>query len=254
MTYSLDVVTRALEAVRAGRPYLAISRELGVSRAAIRSWAESDPVALAAAREKLTCDGDTDCDVVQAAPPKQYAYLLGQYLGDGCLSDNGRGVYRLRITACSEYPGIASEIRAAMAMVFPKNSVGSMQREGCEEIYLDSKHAICLFPQHGRGAKHTRPIKLRCWQLDIVDSNPREFLRGLIQSDGCRSTNRVKVRGGYREYPRYFFSNRSPDILRIFTRTCDQLGVAWRQNYVWSISIARRNAVAFVDTFVGPKR
>jgi hypothetical protein len=190
---------------------------------------------------------------VQAAPPEQYAYLLGQYLGDGCLSDNGRGVYRLRITACSQYPGIVSEIRAAMASVFPTNSVGAMEREGCKEIYIDSKHAICLFPQHGRGPKHTRDIQLALWQVRMVDAHPREFLRGLLHSDGCRSMNRVRVKGGYREYPRYFFSNRSGDILRIFTRVCDQLGVEWKQNYAWSISIARRDSVAFVDTFVGPK-
>lgn len=253
VTYSMDVVNRALVAARAGLPYLTISRQLGVSRSAIRSWVEADPDVLSTGRARLTCEGGTSCELVHGAPPKHYAYLLGQYLGDGCLSDNGRRVYRLRIIACSAYPGIAAEIRAAMVAVFPSNSVGSIQREGCQEIYLDSKHAICLFPQHGRGPKHTRRIEVMPWQAEIVDSHPRDFLRGLLHSDGCRSMNRVKVKGGYREYPRYFFSNRSADILGIFTRTCDQLGVAWRQNYTWSISIARRDSVAFVDTFVGPK-
>ena len=65
--------------------------------------------------------------------------------------------------------------------------------------------------------------------------------------------NRVRVRGRLYEYPRYFFSNRSPEILAIFTDACDRLGIEWKQNYTWSISVARRESVALLDTFVGPK-
>jgi len=54
-------------------------------------------------------------------------------------------------------------------------------------------------------------------------------------------------------YPRYFFSNMSADIRAIYTDALDLLGVAWRQNRHNSISVARREAVAALDAFVGPK-
>jgi hypothetical protein len=54
-------------------------------------------------------------------------------------------------------------------------------------------------------------------------------------------------------YPRYFFSNTSTDIQGIFTDALDLLGIAWKQNRWNSISVARREAVAALDEFVGPK-
>ena len=244
---------RAIEEFDRGMSKKAIARELGVSRAAVRSWVLADLEELRTARTRLVCDGGAACGLVSGAPRPDYAYLLGQYLGDGCISQTKPGVFRLRITACLAYPAIESEIRSAMASVFPSNSVGSVAREGCKEIYLHSKHAVCLFPQHGAGPKHKRSIQLAPWQETLVAEHTRPFLRGLIHSDGCRVQNRVKVPDGYREYPRYFFSNRSPDILRLFTDACDRLGIEWRQNYAWSISVARRESVALLDTFVGPK-
>jgi hypothetical protein len=45
----------------------------------------------------------------------------------------------------------------------------------------------------------------------------------------------------------------SGDVLGIFTNALDQLGIAWNQNRFNSISVARREAVAALDEFVGPK-
>jgi hypothetical protein len=55
-------------------------------------------------------------------------------------------------------------------------------------------------------------------------------------------------------YPRYFFSNRSLEIQGIFCEACERLGVAWRQDGPWNISVARRDAVAILDRHIGPKR
>ena len=51
------------------------------------------------------------------------------------------------------------------------------------------QHWPCLFPQHGPGRKHHRSIVLDDWQNRIVGSDPRQLLRGLIHSDGCRTIN-----------------------------------------------------------------
>ncbi len=111
----------------------------------------------------------------------------------------------------------------------------------------------------GRGRKHTRPIRLEPWQREIVDAFPREFLRGLIHSDGCRTVNRFKTRlpsGRVAEYayPRYFFSNLSADIRGLFCEYCERLGIRWTQSNHRNISVSHRHSVALLDEFVGPKR
>ncbi len=130
-------------------------------------------------------------------------------------------------------------------------------RDGCHEVTTLWKHWPCLFPQHGPGMKHTRTIVLEPWQRELDEADPRPLVRGLIHSDGWRGTNwtRRTVGGTTKKYlyPRYQFSNRSDDIRGIFTAALDLLGIAWRQSNPWTISVARREAGAALDTFVGPK-
>lgn len=183
-----------------------------------------------------------------------YAYLLGLYLGDGCLSATHRGVFRLRIFLDAKYPGILDECETAMWATMPTSRTGRTTKDGCFEIGSYSKAWPCLFPQHGPGRKHERSIALTEWQAWVVDSYPGPFLRGLIHSDGSRHINTVRSAAGktYR-YPRYEFSNRSDDIRRIFTDACDRIGVQWRQMNRWNVSVARRESVARLDEFIGPK-
>ena len=163
------------------------------------------------------------------------------------------GVHRLQITCCDDYPGIRARCERALRAVFPNNRIGAVRKAGCTNIGVYSRHLPCLFPQHGPGRKSERPIELVGWQMRIVKAETKQFVKGLLESDGCRCLNRVKVGDEYREYPRYFFSNRSADIRRLFTDACDLLGITWRQNLEWSISVARRDSVALLDEFVGPK-
>lgn len=192
-------------------------------------------------------------DHVSALPRLEYAYLLGQYLGDGCLSHIHRGVYRLRIACCDAYPDIMDEVAAATAAVMPKNKVGRSPQVGCTEVGSYSKHWPCFFPQHGPGKKHLREIALQPWQQEVVDDLPEPFLRGLIHSDGYRGINRVHVGGKWYAYPRYQFTNESEDIKRLFTDALDRLEIPWRVMNRKTISVARREGVARLDEFVGPK-
>lgn len=126
---------------------------------------------------------------------------------------------------------------------------------------VHSKHLRCLFPQHGPGRKHERKITLEAWQQEIVDAHPWQFIRGLIHSDGCRIINWTTrlVRGERKryEYPRYFFSNKSDDIRKLFSDTLTAVGVEWttlaRGSDPFNISVARRASVALMDAHVGPK-
>ena len=188
------------------------------------------------------------------APSSAYSYLLGQYLGDGWVSAMGpRGVFRLRIATCDAYPDIRQRCVDAVAAVMPANKVNIVPSIGCSEVGSYSKHWPCLFPQHGPGRKHERPIELARWQQAIVEAYPREFIAGLIHSDGCRAINNVVTRGKAYSYPRYFFSNVSYDILMLCAWAFDLIGVEWRQNRWNSLSVAKRDSVALLDTFIGPK-
>lgn len=130
--------------------------------------------------------------------------------------------------------------------------------EGCLVIHACSPVWSQAFPQHGPGKKHERPIVLEGWQLAITQAHPRAFLRGLIHSDGCRCVNRFKTklpsgRVAEYEYPRYFFTNYSEDILGIFAAHCDLIGVRWTRSSRKNISVSHRRSVALLDEFVGPK-
>jgi len=116
-----------------------------------------------------------------------------------------------------------------------------------------SRHWTCLFPQHGPGRKHLRPIELSPWQQEIVDEFPEALLRGLIHSDGCRIIA-VERRGDYvRRAPRYIFSNMSADIRDLFCRACDATGIKWTTPNHKTVAIYRLASVARMDEFVGPK-
>jgi hypothetical protein len=186
-----------------------------------------------------------------------YAYLLGLYLGDGHIARGRRDVYALTMACSDTWPGLITAARDAMSAVMPANKVCSVRRVGCTQLKSTSTHWRCLFPQHGTGRKHERKIALEPWQEAIVRSFPGDFARGLMHSDGCRVMNRVRRRRAdgdrWYEYPRYFFSHESADILGLCGQTLDQVGVSWRFSRRNAISVARREAVARLDQFVGPK-
>ena len=183
-----------------------------------------------------------------------YVYLLGLYLGDGMLTRMpNKPVWKLRIFQDAKYTELIASGERAMRVVSGRRAAHS-PKIGCVDSHAHWKHWICLFPQHGSGPKHSRRIELEDWQLNLVDQFPRELVKGLIESDGCRITNFAIVRGKRYEYPRYFFSNRSADIQALFRWGCDLIGVEYRQDGPWNISVARRASVAILDEFIGPKR
>lgn len=175
------------------------------------------------------------------------------YLGDGFLTITGKVVY-LCVAMDTAYPGLIAECQRAIGDVLPeRTSHLRKQPTNCVVVRSYGREWRCLFPQHGPGRKHLRPIALATWQQSIVDEHTGAFLRGLIFSDGWRGTTTVRVGGREYAYPRYQFSNRSDDIRRLFTEACDRLGIAWRPWGRWHVSVARRDSVAKLDTFVGLK-
>ncbi|MEU6170741.1 transcriptional regulator [Streptantibioticus parmotrematis] len=250
--YDIAVRRHALSLLSQGRSLSSVSRETGVSRAAVRAWrARAEPL-----RRQRGCDA---CAGRPRRLGPDYAYLLGLYLGDGCLSAHPRtGGHYLRVACANAWPGLIDACERAVRAVRPGAPVSRVPCPGHVSVVSHDRHWPCLFPQHAPGMKHERPIALESWQREIVTTHPWEFLRGLIHSDGCRTTNWTeRVVDGERrryEYPRYFFTNKSADIRRLCTGTMDALGVRWRQAGPYNISVARRSSVALMDAYVGPKR
>jgi hypothetical protein len=221
-----------------------ISRRSGIPRSTVKDWRRKPP---AKTRE---CTGhDTDSLDLPA-----YAYLLGMYLGDGCISHNRRGLARLRITLDSVYPGIVAECARAMdAVSGGRSHLQARRGERAVEVSKYWKHWTCLIPQHGPGRKHERPILLEDWQVRVVTEQVEPFLRGLIHSDGTRIVATERNGQYVRRAPRYAFSNRSEDILGIFWAACETAGVHCTRASQKQIAIYSKNAVARLDEFVGPK-
>ncbi|HEX2173387.1 MAG TPA: hypothetical protein VHL09_13190 [Dehalococcoidia bacterium] len=220
----------------------AIGRLMSIPRGTIRDWRAG----------KVRAWDALDCPLCDASELDHawYAYLLGLYLGDGCLSLHPRGVYLLRIVLDLRYPEVIKECGDAIRHVRPGSKVGRIRKIGCVEMNAYWKHWPCLFPQHGAGPKHRRRTELARWQTEITRAHPDRLLRGLIHSDGCRALN--KINGT--TYPRYMFDNRSEGIRAIFAQACDHFGVSWRYSNRWTISISRRDDVRKLDAVIGPKR
>ena len=240
-----------------GRTPAEIAARTGVSRSQVQSWLRlGETAVLGPPRDsRRPCLNASDCSLAHLMPRPEYAYLLGQYLGDGHISTMRNGVHRLRITTCNDYPNIQAECRRAVEIVMPGRRVGLVPRQGCTDVSCYSRHWTCVFPQHGPGSKHERPIVLEPWQAVIaIFEQPERFLRGLIHSDGWRGTNRVRgANGSAYAYPRYQFSNRSDDIRELFSLACDRLGVEWRRMNQWNVAVSKRHSVAMLDEFIGPK-
>jgi hypothetical protein len=238
-------VRRALDMLATGSSTAEVARRIGVSRAAVRSWRGRPP---GSTLRPDDCPRCSDRTLDESA----YAYVLGLYLGDGMLTIQPNGVAKLRIVQTAVYVDLIAEADLAIAAVIPRK-VGHVRKTGCTEITSHSKHWICLFPQHGPGRKHERPIVLADWQAELVRRETEMFLRGLIHSDGCRSINTVRTGGKEYRYPRYFFSNASTDIMRLFTDACETIGVRWTRLGPRQVAVSRRADVALLDTFIGPK-
>ncbi|MEH0543690.1 helix-turn-helix domain containing protein [Streptomyces sp. B21-105] len=250
---------KAITLLREGARNADVARHFDIPLGTVSYWKHMDRA------KRGECPGRTPppcprCEGELASPP--YSYLLGLYLGDGHIIQNrAMRVPSLSISCADVHPGLMDECEDAMRAVFPANSVCRVRRKGCHEVKLYSKHLWCLFPQHGPGKKHERAIVLEPWQQAIVDEHPWEFIRGLIHSDGCRITNwTTRIVAGERkryEYPRYFFTNVSDDIRRLFTDTLEKLDIEWthctRNGNPYNISVAKKAHVALLDAHVGPK-
>jgi hypothetical protein len=249
VTHAVWEIDRCLTLHARGVSGRRIADRLGIPRGTVSDWISGRPPC-AWKRGGLGCGQcGGAAHKFEEVPASPYSYLLGLYLGDGSISSHARGVYKLRLNLDSAYPGIIDEAASAMRQVLPPSKVNTWARPSRDvEVYSYSKAWPCLFPQHAPGKKHLRPILLSGWQGRLVHRMPHFLIRGLIHSDGCRFLNT----GRKWIHPRYAFSNLSPDIRQIFTNACELLGLRWTTSGR-TVYVSRKDDVARMDRFVGPK-
>lgn len=250
--HSSETRTKATELKNSGLNISQISKTLGVDRSTIRDWLAETKRYTSTTQINNHADffeKFESCSNLRAA----YYYLLGQYLGDGYISRNGR-TYALRIFSDNEYAGIIEEIHNAMLIVLPCNRVYITNKTGCKVVTINSNALPTIFPQHGVGKKHSRKIELTGWQSKYLDENSKNLARGLFQSDGCR----YKLEYGYA----YNFSNVSTDIQNIFQKclmingihyTCTKSKARGNSSIIWNTNIYRKFDVENAYAFLGEK-
>lgn len=251
--WSRAVYDAVRELFNTGHRDYEIARATGVPRSTVHNW-RHQPLDYERRAPSVA-------DAWQAwVAPATYCYLLGLYLGDGNIHAEDRTPI-FRLTMDAQYPSLIAEAAAALEEVFRPRSIGRYVREGGSWVILQicNRAVLKAFPQHGPGPKHARRIELADWQRALTREHPAALVRGLIHSDGSRCVNRFKTtlpsgRVAEYAYPRYFFTNVSPDIRAIFCEHCELLGVRWTQSNWRNISVSDRKSVAILDQVVGPKR
>jgi hypothetical protein len=251
-------VARVLELRREGLGARRIAARTGLPVGTVRDWLAGRVPRRARPGGTSQCPACGHPEHRFGELPSAYCYLLGLYLGDGCISAGPREVYRLRINLDLAYPGIIDECEEGIRAVVPRSRTYRLLRKSnytedpdpsLVEVSAYSRAWPCLFPQHGPGRKHERTIELVGWQEALVRLHAQSLLRGLIHSDGCRFIN--TGRGGW-TCPRYVFNNKSDDIRRIFAEACAMLGL--RNTFTpRAVYVSRKADVLRMDEFVGPK-
>jgi hypothetical protein len=253
MHYAEPAYHAVMSLLDTGMSDYTIATKTGVGRGTVRRWRLAATPPQAVQRSRIA----DAWSVTDGAP---YCYLLGVYLGDGTISLRTAQSARLQVVNDRCNPVISQEILAAMRKTFGDGSVGVYSSSTGESDVLCISHPAIprAFPQHGPGRKHLRTIELADWQLELTQAHPGTLIRGLIHSDGCRTVNRFRTKlpsGRIAEYSyvRYFFSNLSEDVRRIFAEHCSLLGIRVTQSNHRNLSVSHRASVAILEEVVGPK-
>lgn len=193
---------------------------------------------------------------------ESYSYILGFYLGDGCLG-HVKNSFTLMIVNQSDRHETNQRIAENIKIIFPTKNVMVRKRKeaNCAVISMTSLRLDEMFP-HGKGSKHTRKIVLRDWQKEIVKLFPENFIKGMMESDGCRYVPRKKE---CPTYVIYQFANCSLDLHGFLQEAAAQIGLEFTfrarksngekdRTQMFLTSFNKKTSVELLDSFVGIKK
>jgi hypothetical protein len=159
VAHSQRDVRRVLLLVGEGLSDYEIARRTRIPRSTVLRWRHGHLPRASSEGPRCPECGHGEHDFA-SLPGTEYAYLLGQYLGDGTIYRVSR-THALRISSDAQYTGIIEECCDAIEVLRTKRP--RLRRHSDRrlvDILSYCKAWPCLFPQHGRGRKHTRIIAL----------------------------------------------------------------------------------------------
>src|SRR3954454_8305052 len=128
--YSRAIRHDAVAFIASGHTIAEASRHFGIPGNSIYRWLRGGIEAKPGASSELAC---FRCQSEHPPDPDGYTYLLGLYLGDGCISNAPRpGVFILRISCADALPGLMDACEEAMGILGTK--VHRIARIGCHEL------------------------------------------------------------------------------------------------------------------------
>lgn len=143
-----------------------------------------------------------------------YYYILGLYLGDGCINAVSR-TYALKICCSRTQDKVMNDCINAMKYILPNKISIVYTKAEMNIIQIHSKLIPYIFPQIGPGKKYSRDVSLCDWQLKYIVWE--SVLIGLFHSDGS-----IYKDG---KYVRFTFVNVSIDICEIMKRCLEHVNI-----------------------------
>ena len=130
-------------------------------------------------------------------PPdrRSYSYLLGLYLGDGCISVKARGGAQMAIVCDTAYPDLIEDCWAALILVSMNPRVTRYVPKGqrCVRLLSAWKYWPTAIPQHGPGRHPRAVLRVLRAARDPVDTvEPAQHLD--LSPDERRAARLVRPR------------------------------------------------------------
>ena len=220
MTRTIEEYNKVMFLFKQGMNKLQIAKQTGVPRGTITDWT-LNKINLTISKQRI----ELDPKIILSTPEKidAYIYLLGSYLGDGCITQPpSHRTAKLRISCDNKQPFVIQTNVEAMKVLFENNDISIQQRKdkNCSDVGIYSTTLYYLFPQavKGRGNKNTRNVSLIDWQLNLLQNREGLFLKGLFHSDGS-------FYKASKKYYRYQFTNTSIDIINIIRKCLSKLDI-----------------------------
>ena len=116
---------------------LRAANALGIPRSTLKTWVERGFAETLNGPMRRRATDVCDAQPRAMLEPSAYAYLFGQYLGDGTIDKGPRDVYKLRIFCCSQC-GSSSERWSSSVCVGPRPIAGTSRSRRRDVDYLDT--------------------------------------------------------------------------------------------------------------------
>lgn len=231
-----------------------IAKELNCSYSNIRYWMKKYQLETteigAKTGQKLEDDVDiyNRCLDLVAKNPKEYSYLFGLYLGDGCVSYVKGKYYEMIIYQDSKYTNLINKHKESIENLFGKEP-RIRTRGNCTLIIVGGSHVRFLFPKFGVGMKHLNSVTLPKILTDNIDY--LNLVKGLFQADGSYYFDKSNKKYFYN------FTNKSVDIIEIFKTCLDELSINYtifkRKDSIYTLSIRKKSEIDKVVKLIGTK-